>query len=296
MKRLFTTIAAAAMLFTGCQNEEPQAINSGDGEVTFTSGIATRASDTMWMPNDKIGVYMLETGTTTAIKSHVEYTNSANDATVLFTTTTPIYYPHAGHVDFLAYYPYASPALIDYKYLLNVKDQINLPAIDLMTSKNLTNVARSTEAKNLIFNHKLSNIALVIKVGDGLMGQDLTGLTVQLTGTKATGTYDISAADADADVIVLTGTSTAITLQTAANGTSAKGIVIPQTWNNGTVKLVFALKDVLNAVATIAATQFEKNKKQTYTVTLHRTEATLSAGTITPWGSGSDEILDAKPE
>ena len=99
-------IAAAALLFAACANEEDGIGNSGPVAATVQADIfktVTRATTgNTWSENDAIGVYVTSPGYT--IGDNVEYTTTGDGN---FSSDKPIYFADATEsVSFSAYYPY----------------------------------------------------------------------------------------------------------------------------------------------------------------------------------------------
>ncbi len=288
-----TVIAAAAMMmFASCDNNSNVDVPF-DGEVRITSGIATRASGTTWGGGDAIGVYMnLYQGDLGALGANAEYTTASGDGN--FESTSPLYFPTEDNtpVDFLAYYPYVTDGSFDpTAYGVDVSNQGDLTLIDLMTASS-TNVSRSSDAVSLEFYHKLSNIVINITPGSGLSESDFAGLTVTLSGTDTKAKYNLVS-----NQITLDGEVADITLNTAADGLSAEGIVIPQTLSG--VKLSFSTTSYGTFEASITSTaEFEIGNQYVYNVTVNTGGLTISNASIYSWtgGNGEGEDLNAEPE
>ncbi len=294
MKKLIlsTVIAVTAMMFTSCDSNS-NVDTPFDGEVRITSGIGTRASGTNWGSGDAIGVYMnLYQGDLGALGENIEYTTASGDGN--FESTSPLYFPTEDNtpVDFLAYYPYVTDGSFDpTAYGVDVSNQDDLTLIDLMTASS-TNVARSSDAVSLEFYHKLSNIVINITPGSGLSASDLAGLSVTLSGTDTKAFYNLVS-----DEITLGGEVADITLNTAADGLSAEGIVIPQTLSG--VKLSFTTTSYGTFEASITSTaEFTIGNQYVYNVTVNTGGITISNALIYSWtgGNGAGEDLDAQPE
>ena len=102
----FLYIAAAALLFAACANEEDGIGNSGPVAATVQADIVknvTRATTgNTWSENDAIGVNVTSKGYT--IGNNVKYTTTGDGK---FTSDNPIYFASATEeVNFSAYYPY----------------------------------------------------------------------------------------------------------------------------------------------------------------------------------------------
>ncbi len=272
-------IIAVAAMATSC-TDVLEIDESYDGEVRITSGISTRVIGTQWEANDAIGVYMSSTGGSLGVLgANVEYVTATGDGN--FSSTDPLYYPVSGNVDFLAYYPYVDDAIFDATaYSVNVASQTDLPAIDLMTAS-ATEVAKSSAAVNLTFKHKLSNIVLAITPGDGWTTSNLAGLTVKLVGTDTEAAYNLATND-----ITLGGSVADITLNTAADATSAEGIVIPQTLSGAKLSITTTAGGTVELdIPTVA---FVSGYQYVYDVTIDDSGVRFTNATDGTWEDDDD--------
>ncbi len=288
MKKIFLSAAIAALALTACNKEniatqEPVA-------VKFTNGVITRASGAEWAANDKVGIYMFTTTTTTPYEdnTNVEYTNSVAGTEATFKVqdeASTIYYPVDGtHVDFLSYYPYSSSKVgaTDYIYEVDVNSQTDKPAIDLLISNNLTNKSVDTEALKFNFYHALAQMNVVVKAGAD--APSLEGLEITVKGLINSAEYDITSDDIDF------GTTTATDLDVL----DQNAIIIPQ---SAAISFVVKTDDNSEGFETDAATvKFEQGKSTKITLTLNKTAVSFEGdATINDWvSSDNDAEFDAE--
>ncbi len=193
----------AASLLISCSDESTSTPPAEGGEavsVLFGDGVITRASGTTWSSDDRVGIYMFDSGTTTSYSyggvtfSNIQYSNSSEDgASAIFEVVTPsevIYYQMDNAAsDFLATYPYNSAlTTTNFLYPLSVADQRNKPAIDFMTAS-LSEVYTSLDPLAFSFSHKLAQLNFEVKAGDG--DPDLEGLAITVRGLINSATYDV---------------------------------------------------------------------------------------------------------
>lgn len=291
MKKIFLSAAIAALALSSCNKETTAEIGTEPVAVQFTNGVITRASGSEWAQNDKVGIYMFTTSTTTAYgdNSNVEYYNSAEAGeTATFEvqeTANTIYYPVDGtNVDFVAYYPYSSKQVgaEDYIYSVDVNSQTDKPSIDLLISKNLTNKAVNTAALEFNFYHALAQLNVVVK--SGVDSPSLDGLAITVKGLINSAEYTITS---DAiDFGATTATDLTILNQEA--------IVIPQT---AAISFVVTTTDNTTGFETSASSvTFEQGKSTTVTLTLNKTGVNFEGdSTITDWvESENDAEFDAE--
>ncbi|MFI3303080.1 MAG: fimbrillin family protein [Rikenellaceae bacterium] len=247
---LYVGIALAAI---GCA-KDPDVAQSGDSVLTIASNINTRVENEQWEVSDKIGVYMTSS-TFGDLGANVLYTTV--DGNGAFTASaTPLYYPSSGEVDIFAYYPWVDGVSLT-AYPIDSEAQVDL----LWATK--SEVASSSAAVVMSFNHLLSKVSLTIKEGDGLEKSDLAGLVVTLTDITTTADFNLE----DPTASSLTNSDGELTLTTAEDGTSSSVIVIPQPLGGAT--LYFATKDYGTFSATLSTSEFEVGKEYKYTATLN---------------------------
>lgn len=288
-KKTFSAVALATLLLTACQNDEETMQTDTRVALQVTSGIQTRAYDDQWEEKDDIGIFGFTQGDAPAqAYTNVRYVTMGGDGAFTPEGTT-IYLPTDGSsLDFVAYYPYTATAMTDGVYTVNVTDQSDQSAIDLMAADTQTaDRINNTVAFN--FEHKLSKIVLTFKPGDGMALSELTGMKVQLTNQQPKATFDVT--QPDGEVVVGTNTPATLTLNTDADGTSSEGIVLPSANFDGmTLHLELADGggffnwDLNNS----KADKFEAGKKYVYDITVNRSRLDVTA-TIEDWAPGNGE-------
>lgn len=281
-KNLFLAFAVSALAFTSCSNDDDGG-GSGDlKSVHFVSTITdmtgttpqTRAAGSVWDKNDAIGVYMvknglgLTAGTTLAEnKHHITENGTANGIFKPADASSLIKYPDDGSkVDFIAYYPYVSGTIADYKYPIDVSVQASQAAIDFLYSNNAVNLDKNTPSIALRFQHKLTKVIFNITSDDI---PDLSGLAVTIKGMKTQATYNLAGGE---NALTVDGASIAdIQAKAAATGANAEAIILPETGVAGR-SFVFSLPSGDSFVWEIPATaEYEESKKYTYNVKLQKT-------------------------
>ena len=283
------TLLAGSLSLTSCQNDEETMQTDARVALQVTSGIQTRAYDDQWEKGDEIGIFGFTQGDApTQAYTNVRYVTTGGDGAFTPDGTT-IYLPTDGSsLDFVAYYPYTATAMTDGVYTVNVTDQSDQSAIDLMAAGTQT-ADRSKNTVTFNFEHKLSKIVLTFKPGDGMALSELAGMKVQLTNQQPKATFDVT--QPDGEVVVGTNTPATLTLNTDADGMSSEGIVLPSANFDGmTLHLElsdgggFFNWDLNNS----KADKFEAGKKYVYDITVNRSGLGVTA-TIEDWAPGNGE-------
>ena len=208
-----------------CNNEEITTTPDARVALQVTGGIQTRAYDATWEANDEIGIFgFTQEDAPAQAYSNVRYVTTGGNGTFTPDGNT-IYLPtDDSSLDFVAYYPHTASLTADGIYAVDVTDQSGQKDIDLMAaSKQTGNRIDATVAFNFV--HKLSKVIFTFKPGDGMTDTELAGMTVQLTNQQTLATFDVT--QPDGEVVVGTNTPATLTLNTAADGSSSEGIVLP---------------------------------------------------------------------
>lgn len=101
-----------------------------------------------------------------------------------------IFFPGAGdHVDFTAYYPYSKDVELNI-YPIDLSDQSNIEAIDLMTAK-VADKSSANPNVALEFRHRLAKLDISIRENNALT-EDIIGGTVKIEGLHSKGSFDLN--------------------------------------------------------------------------------------------------------
>lgn len=198
---------------------------NGDGNVKFTSyisGAQKRATGTNWNSGDRIGIFMTGhgAGLASASATNRQYIADAAGNLTAADAEQAIAFPESGAAqDFVAYYPYQTVS--GTAVAVNVSDQADQAAIDLLYSDNAQNIASGTV--NLGFSHELSQVVLNIQADATI--PTTAGLSVEATNALTQGSFDLATGS-----LTTTASSTgAIAFNTNAAGTQAEAILLPTT-------------------------------------------------------------------
>lgn len=221
--------ALSTLTLMSCTNNDDNSEWYGSEGIVFTTAIQSRVSGNTWNANDEVGIYMMNAGSgieaaTAQNKKYIAQTNG----TLTAAPGNGIYLPESGNVDFIAYYPYTT-SVSGNKLAVNVSDQSNPAAIDLIYSNGTKGVAATTSTTiSLGFTHQLTKVTLNVTKDETI--ETLNGLGVNIKGVStegefnlADGTLTATAGTNNKDVAMYidaqgtTATATAIILPTAAS-------------------------------------------------------------------------------
>ena len=305
------------VLFTACNSNddslkladigEPVPLRIAASIHTQANGI-TRASETSWEANDKIGVYVTNHNSETLYKDmneqegkNIEYTfdDGTNYETQgriyrVFTANSGKIYLSETAVDIYGYYPYSAkkkdgttdldPTAIE----IDVSDQTSQEAIDLMRAKT-ANVTNGNAAIELLFKHKLVKLVFNLKQGDGLLPNELKeakSLTMKILGQHYKATYYIYKEDNQNPFTVNSATTDIYPVRVATAPTgyvrTFEAIVLPNVEGNPstnrTIEITFYQKEkdpVTNKFTIPVGTSFESGRKYVYNVTVNAVTVTV---------------------
>lgn len=295
-KNLLCMLALAGMSLASCGSDTP-----GDGNadnrvaLQLEAGISvkTRAYDKYWEANDRIGIYMFSSGTTSIIEgaSNIPYETVKGDGSFSPAGTT-IYYPVDGsNVDFHAWYPYRE---VEDAWTIDLSEQGDQPAIDLMTA-GVVSVDGGTvynthqPSVKFLFRHRLSKIVLEIEDGVGITPSDLEGLKVELTGQPTTVTYD-----PEFNALGMEESYSTITLNTSTDGQTAECIIFPNDVADNTPQAGRELVFTLGSTGEVfyytfpADKSFDAGERNIYHITVNRTGLEVTSE-IEDWNPGNGE-------
>lgn len=296
-------VAACALLAASCSHDDDlPGGNDNDGRVALqvSSGIQTRAVNDQWETGDQIGIFMLNNGQNTVADGYGNVPYLVADAGAGGKAFTPvsevIYLPtDDGKRDVIAYYPYSADKVTEGVYNIDLTVQDPQKEIDFMLAGKVTDKSRIDANVSFLFAHKLVKIVMDIHPGNGVTADDLKNITVSLTGQPTVGTFDVL----NGQNVTATSTDKKdISLLADVDGTHAEGIIFPSADYSGmsfvfTTPAIGSYEWALNQSA--KATQFEAGKKYLYTITVNKTDISVTA-TITDWlpGNADGESGDAE--
>lgn len=229
ISNLFYVGALSTLALMSCKNNDDNSEWYGSESIVFTSAIQSRVSGNTWNANDEVGIYMMNSGSgieaaTAQNKKYIAQTNG----TLTAAPGNGIYLPESGNVDFIAYYPYTT-SVSGNKLAVNVSDQSNPAAIDLIYSNGTKGVAATTATTiSLGFTHQLTKVTLNVTKDETIetlngLGVNIKGISTEGEFNLADGTLTATAGTNNKDVAMYidaqgtTATATAIILPTAAS-------------------------------------------------------------------------------
>ena len=301
----FLYIAAAALLFAACANEEDGIGNNGPVAATVKADIvknATRATTgNTWSENDAIGVNVTSKGYT--IGDNVKYTTTGDGK---FTSDNPIYFAKATEtVNFSAYYPYQENVdgngIVNNWNMAEVKEGEPCPA-DFLFAKDATATKSSPQVQftgDNQFKHCMSMIRLTFKAGDGI-NENNANLKNKL---KLKGIYKTGSINTQTGEVTIYGDrgiyESDVDNKSLKNGATCEFIVFPQSLDNNKMDIELEVADngTINTYTTSLTSstnnEFKGGYLYTYPIRINNTGVVIEKAGITEWQPIDEPDLDA---
>ena len=301
----FLYIAAAALLFAACANEEDGIGNNGPVAATVKADIVknvTRATTgNTWSENDAIGVNVTSIGYT--IGDNVKYTTTGDGK---FTSDNPIYFADAREtVNFNAYYPYQENVdgngIVNNWNMAEVKEGEPCPA-DFLFANDATATKSSPQVQftgDNQFKHCMSMIRLTFKAGDGINPYNAI-LKNQL---KLKGIYKTGSINTQTGEVTIYGDrgiyESDVDNKSLKNGATCEFIVFPQSLDNNKMDIELEVADngTINTYTTSLTSstnnEFKGGYLYTYPIRINNTGVVIEKAGITAWQPSDEQDLDA---
>lgn len=304
----FLYIAAAALLFAACANEEDGIGNNGPVAATVQADIVknvTRATtDNTWSKNDAIGVNVTSPGYT--IGDNVKYTTTGDGN---FTSANPIYFASATEeVQFCAYYPYQENVdgngIVNNWNMAEVKEGEPCPA-DFLFARDATATKSSPQVQftgDNKFKHCMSMIRLTFKAGDGINANN-ANLKNKL---KLKGIYKTGSINTLTGEVTVSGDrgiyESDVNDKSLKNGVTCEFIVFPQSLDNNKMDIELEVADngsINTYTASLPSStnnEFKGGNQYTYTIRICNTGVVIENAGIESWQPNEEGPLDAEQQ
>jgi hypothetical protein len=254
--------------------------------INLSCGITTRATDTGYETNDKIGLYVVnfENGSSATMKqtgNHVD--NMCFTYSGTWTPATPIYWSDSTtKSDFYAYYPYATITSLTAQPFTVKNDQsteVNYKASEFLWGKTI-GVSPTEQAVTITTNHLFCCALIKVAAGNGFTTEALAAstITVKLNNIKTGATINLSTG-------VATATGDAQTVTPLKTSDGYKVLVVPQTVSGGNLITINVDGTDYNLKKDFT---FNAGKLDTFTVVVSKTSNGINVGI----GSWNEDGID----
>lgn len=285
MKKIILASLAIAAMAACSKNEDSLAPQTDSLAAEFSSYITTRVSGTEWEDDDAVGIMAIQNDT---LAQDYRYNNMHNvvfgsDASVCTfepnSAADKIYYSaqETDIIDFYAYYPYSQeldPQLGIYP--IDVLDQSDSLAVDLMDVKTLEGYNRDSQEVELVFERRMAKFSLKVKAGDGLSSSQLYG--VKIKGFYTTASYDLLSGE----FTDLSGHTSTITPYTEPLFGVHSAMLIP-VYNSRATYVAYFYTAYGTISMSLSKDILVAGQHTYYTVVVNRTEAEIEQNIILEW-------------
>ena len=299
MKKILILLTITVLLAACSSDSDPAVTNDGrrvplqvTGYIADTPLGITRAAGSAWDAADQIGLYAVQSNTTTPIEggSNVGYVLTGSpgptngiDYKVFTSISTSISMPSEGNIDVYGYYPYNAETTDPTALAVNLNIQTEQKSVDLMTTdkedhtihgdNTSPSINKVTPSCQLLFHHRLTKLVFNLKPGEDFTNKDIEGATsLTISNQRTEGTYNIYNNEftyiGDADQKIF-----AVTAEYVAENyvKTFEAIVLPNATTSPAVdRKVTIVVDGRSYTFTISsATSFDAGTKYTYNVTVY---------------------------
>lgn len=266
------------IMLTGCSLEEDlQNVNHEEIlQIKANVGSSTTIAGNPLIAQNEFGLFVKSSNA-------ADFTNLLeNNRKFIYNTTNStfklegenIYYPQTGNIDLIGYAPYKAGIIDTYK--VDVSDQTDQNAIDLIYSNSSKNINKSTNAVPLTFSHQLSKIKFNIQLIDG------NSSLLESSKISLNGFYN----KADFDLVSGAFTNQTVSSQPILLNTARAGIIIP---NNGLAnrKIEFSFNNDIWTYELPDSEIFEAGKQYEYTISINKKSVIIQLSNIVSWANNS---------
>ena len=288
MKRLLLFAVTIGALFA-CTKEDITPVDEQKIPINISVGQSTRANDTTFAADDKVGIYVVnyteeEAGTLATSGNQVDNAKFTFNGSA-WAPEKPVYWKdRSTAADFYAYYPYSesvNTAAHPFSVKADQSKEADFWASDFLWGK-ATNVSPSPNPVSITTNHSLSRILVEIKPGKGFTDETWAAAakSIKICDVKTAATIDLSTGVATA-----TGDNGEIIPLAADAG--YKAMMIPQQVADNS-KLIVVTVDGVDYVYRKGFT-FKANTQHKFSITVNQADGKIDI-TIGEWTT--DDILN----
>ncbi|WP_437920265.1 fimbrillin family protein [Sphingobacterium sp. LRF_L2] len=259
---------------SGCKQQDDLPMEMSDVALKISAQVANIGinNSNVWVDADELGLFMMTSGQSdlsTALEYNRKYTYSAAGADFIL-SGQPIYYPNTGAVDLVAYAPYGQ--VNGNTLLLDLLDQHDVKAIDLLYANNNIGIAKRKEGVDLNFKHMLSKINFSLTAGSAVSPEALSSAQISLEGFSTEATFNLA-----------TGALANVQASSTVNvGINRTAILLPHSGTSGRVLIIQLGGQQMNYTFPVTDA-FEQGKEYNYTITVKSNEIEVQRTTITDW-------------
>lgn len=284
----FLTIVIISFLGTSCSRNDDDYIGGLSHQILqikTNAGPLLGTPVVSWYNKDSLGLFIKPSGSVSflqLVETNRKYTYNSN-LSLFELHGNSIYYPQSGNIDIVAYAPYKADITNIY-YPIDVTNQTDQKAIDLLYSNSTTNINKQNQAASLTFKHQLSKVVFRLQNSDG------TTSGLETINIKLQGFYDRAALN------LVTGTigSQHFSLTPISIGTAREAIIIPNIPNSGFSNRYFKFNIGSTEWQYVlpAADSFESGKIYEYLIVVNNKTIQVHLSNIQNWSQNSNTPVE----
>lgn len=201
-------IIVAGVLIAGAiscsKNAGPDRTGSVEPAFSITAAGFENGENNTWSSSYKAGIYMINHGSPLTPQNivggfeNIPYSISSDGKMSPVSVDNKITMPEDGTYDFIAYYPWKHGAEGDKEdrisgdlYPVDISDQTDFPAIDLLWGKATEGYGKSSSAVSFELRHALAQLRIEIVRGAGMAENDMAGIDVTLDNVYHSGYFSL---------------------------------------------------------------------------------------------------------
>ncbi len=296
MKKYFIFWLPAFFLLASCKGDKAdESVAENNPQINATVlDLKSRMTNDMWSSGDSIGIYMMKSGGSLfadALISNIQYVNVGDTKFLPKNEANAIEFPSDGSkVDFISYYPYTKDIATDLTVPVDVSDQTDQAAIDLLFSNNAIGLKSGDTEVNLFFRHQLSKV--VLNISSDNPSTDLSRINVKISNREKKANFSLKDS-------TLTGQNEIgdIPFKVSTDGKTAEAILLPSADLSG-CELSFSLGEDNHYTSRLKeGATFEKMRLYTYNIILQSgtQTAAIANSNIGKWITQSSEDFTLLP-
>jgi hypothetical protein len=310
-KYIIIALAGTIVTLSACRSEdkpEPPSL-----EIKLTGAVVQPSAPGVhgtWTADHRIGVFtgsgrtmdsrtrVFDTlpilGPEKLLMSNVQFAASSGSLTMFSQVGgTPMLfeYDDTARIRFIAYRPFTNSITADFKKPINLSNQSNLAALEVLYAKSTNEELgfnwRHKAPIQLDFTQQLTKLVLNISNGEGVTEPVANGITVRITNQSITGYMELEKGSLET-----TGELTNITVSSSGSGATviAQAIVFPG--NTSDVELEVTNNAGQTFTIAVPHSEWAGSYVYTYDIMLATTGTAVTgssiSGTITPWLDGGN--------
>lgn len=274
MKKIGWSVLLSSLMLIGCSKAEKTVtpepeppIEPAKIPIAIATGLWTRATDSAFEENDKVGLYVVNysggsAGTLTNSGNYVN--NMCFTYSESWQPETPVYWKdQTTKADFYSYYPYSASignvSAHPFSVRADQSAEADYKASDFLWGSR-TGVAPTADPVMITVRHAMSNLIVRLQAGQGYSEADMDRASITVHGLRTGAVINL----ADGSVTATGGASSMIPLKESGR---YRALVVPQTVSD--VKLIEVSLDGSTYSLTQSMT-FESNKQHTCTLVVNR--------------------------